>query len=472
MRNLINIKDLTWSQGLVEKLSGTHMFTVPAVLVASTVVTFARVTAFSQTALPELWYAIGALIISQLFAGIFLVSVRRVLPKISQPQQRADLVIAASLFSNVIWAVAMDLILARWQVPQIEYTQWQIFSGLIFSSLSIIVISLVAELIYENNELEQSANEKAKNLQSSKVKYVQRIKENRLFILRELALEVNVSRECLEGAVESKLLSESQVSELKSTLTQVEIVSQNIMKNYPLRSQLLQPLPQFVHNLKYVVASGDERKGLLPLALGIASLFGVSGWFKYSLESFAVFFYIATLSMVGFVSFWAFEKLLLPAFIRLADWFRILIFEFGLVVYLVFWVVTIGFIAGDGPFGYSLALASAVIPFLLLNATAFGVGLIVSSQKFRLELVDLAESLTTEIEKLVKISDSESHAWKNLFSSNLEYSPTTASMMMVEAEMIRDHTECLEVIRKVTIIWKSALNQLESVWHQPEMQRS
>lgn len=472
MRSLINAKDLNWSQGLVEKLSAPYMFDFRAVAIASIVVTLARVTAFSETMTPALWYVISALIVSQLLAAVFLVSVRKVLLEISQPQRRTDLVIATSVFSNVIWAVAMDVILAHWQVAQIEYTQWQILSGLIFSSFTIIGFSLAVGLIYENIELEKSANVKIKNLQSSKVKLIQSIKESRIFLLRELALEVQATQEPLEILKQSVLLSENEVAELKSTLAQVVVASRNIMKNYPVSSQQLQQTPQIVHNLRYVIASGAQRNRLLPVALGITSVFGMSGWFKYSLASAQVFVRIAILCVLGYVIFWAYEKLLLPGFIKLAPWGRILIFEIFVALYLWSWIVAIGFVAGDQYFGYALALASAPIPFLLLNVTAFGNGLIISAQKYRADLADLAELLTKEQEKLVKINDWESQTGKYLFSGDLAYSPTTASVMMRDAGMIKDRTEYLEIIKNVTNVWKLTLNQLESARHQPEKQHS
>lgn len=472
MRSLINAKDLNWLQGLVEKLSGPHMFNAPAVVVASIVVTLARVTAFSETLISALGYVIAALIVSQLLAAIFLVSVRKVLSKISQPQTRADLVIATSLFSNVIWAVAMDLILARWQVAQIEYTQWQILSGLIFSSITIIGFSLAAGLIYENIELEQSVNEKVKTLQSSKVKLIQSIKESRIFLFRELALEVQATQESLESLEQSISLNENEVAELTNTLAQVVVASRNIVKNYPLSSQLLQPSPQIVYNLRYVITSGVQRNRLLPIALGGVSVFGVSGWFKYSLESAQVFVRIAILCALGYIIFWAYEKLLMPGFIRLAPWGRVLIFEIFVFLYLWGWIATIGFVAGDRMFGYGLALASAPIPFLLLNVAAFGNGLIISSQKYRVVLTDLAKSLTQELEKLVIIHDRESHALKYLFSGDLAYSPTTASVMMRDAAMAKDRTEYLEIIKNVTNVWKLTLSQLESANHRPRMQHS
>jgi hypothetical protein len=464
-------KDVNRSQTLVEKLSGPHMFDFRPVAVSSIVLVLSRLTAFSETAPPDLWYAIGALIISQLLAGIFLVGVRTLFLKISQPKWRIDIVVASSLLSYVIWLEALNLILAHWQVASIEYSQWQILAGLIFSSCTVIGLSFAAGLVYEIIELEQIANTTVENLQSSKAKLTQSIKEKRIFILRELALEVQATRESLENTEPSILLNENDVAELKNTLTQVDIASRKSLKNYPHISQLRQPTPQIVYNLKFLISSGPPQHPVLPTTLGIVSLFGMSNWFKYSLDSPQQILRMAILSILGFAFFWSAEKLIVNRVIRLGPWSRVLVFEVFVLLYVFCWIATIGFVAGDQPFGYTLAITSAPIPLVLLNVTAFGTGFIVSSKKYRGVLADLAELLTQELEELETINDRESRTWKSMFGRDLANSPTTASLMMRDAAMIKERREYLETIKNVTNVWRLTLSQLESARAQPEMQQ-
>ena len=464
MRLLTNIKDVPWSAAVIEKLSGPHFFDFSAVVLASIVVTLARFTAYSQSPREVLAYIIGALIFSQLVAAGFLVVIRTLLFRISRPRDRADFVIAASLFSNVIWWLTMDFALAQWRVIQVEYTQWQILSGLIFSSFTVIGFSLAINLGYENIELERDANEKVNKLQIAIIKVLQEIRDARTFLSRELGLEVQATRESLENITETLLSRDSQITgaaELNEVLNAVTVSNRNVFLRYPARSKPPESLPKIIHNTRYVVESGTQRNKLLPIALGVVSIFGLSGWFKYSLESVEVFVRVALLSALGYVLFWVYERLLMPVLINFASWFRLITFELAVVFYLWLWILTIGYLSGDQQIGYRFAIASALIPFALLNVAAFGSGLIASSQKYRVELAKLADSLSQELRQLEEVKNTEAETFRSIFGGYLEFSPTAASVTMREAIFGGSDTQQLEAIKKATEIWTRALNPLD-----------
>ena len=457
MRSLTNTKNVPWSVAVIEKLSGPHIFDFSAVVLASVVVTLARFTAYSQSPSKELAYFIGALIVSQLFAAGFLLVISSLLVKIPRTRDRADLVIAASLFSNVIWWIAMDTVLAQWQVTQVEYTQWQILSGLIFSSFTVIGFSLGINLFYENIELEKNANEIVSKLQIKMIKTRQDIKDTRAFLSRELSLEVQATSESLETMRDALTLNDtvvSKVAELSEALNAVTVFNRNMVKRYPAGSKSPESFPKIIYNARYIIASGTQRNKLLPIALGIVSIFGLSGWFKYSFESVGVFARVALLTSLGFVLFWVYERLFMPVLINFASWFRLFTFELTVIFYLLFWILIIGYISGDQQVGYNLAFASAVIPFTLLNVAAFGSGLIASSQRYRAALAELAETLTQELTKLEVVKNIESETFRSIFGGDLERSPTSASLILREAASNSDYQLQMIAIEKATEVWE------------------
>ena len=460
MRSLTNTKDVPWPAAVIEKLSGPHIFDFSAIFLASIVVTLARFIAYSQSPREDLGYVLGAIVVSQLFAAGFLIGSRTFLIRISKPRDRADFVIATSLFSNVIWWVAMDAVFAHWQLTQSEYSQWKILSGLIFSSFTVIGFSLGINLIYENIELEKQANEEVNMLQIAIVKLIRNINDSRTFLTRELALEVQSSHESLETMLETSTFNEeddARVLELSDALNAVTVFNRDVVQRYPARSKSPESIPKIIYNARYIIASGTQRNKLLPIALGIVSIFGLSGWFKYSLENIEIFARVVLLSSLGFILFWVYEQLVMPLLMNFAPWFRVITFEFAVLIYLSVWILTIGYVSGDEQIGYRLAIASALIPFALLNVAAFGSGLIVSSQKYRVALAALAESLSQELLKLEKIKNTESESFRSIFGGNLELSPTSASLILQEATRNGEQHQ-IAAIKKATEIWELTLS--------------
>jgi hypothetical protein len=142
------------------------------------------------------------------------------------------------------------------------------------------------------------------------------------------------------------------------------------------------------------------------------------------------------------------------------------------LVYVLLWTLTIGFVAGDVQVGYNLAIASALIPFALLNVAAFGIGLIASSQKYRAALAVLAESLSQELISLEKIRNKEVDSFRSIFGGELQHSPTSASVIMREAASNGDYQHQVVAIEKATEIWKLTSSSFELTSARVEMQSS
>ena len=130
------------------------------------------------------------------------------------------------------------------------------------------------------------------------------------------------------------------------------------------------------------------------------------------------------------------------------------------ITYLFLWLLILGFFAGDNSASYGAALAYAAIPFIFFNGGAVLGGVIISSQEQREELTKQAFSLRKDLAELEQIRNAEDKVWKSLFLGDIALSPTTASVILRDATLTKDHDRIMAAIPNVNALWISVLAKL------------
>lgn len=173
-------------------------------------------------------------------------------------------------------------------------------------------------------------------------------------------------------------------------------------------------------------------------------------------------FWGITLSALSYCIFFCYEKYLAPRLLRQVLIIRIFAFELVVVSYLFFWLLILGYFAGDDFGAYSAALAYAAIPFIFLNGGAVLGGVVISSLDQREELTIQASLLRQDLAKLEQIRSDEDKVWKSLFAGDIALSPTTASVILRDSTMATDNQQVLSALRNVNSLWNSVLKKISN----------
>ena len=134
-----------------------------------------------------------------------------------------------------------------------------------------------------------------------------------------------------------------------------------------------------------------------------------------------------------------------------------------MIFYLFFWLLLLGFIAGDNSTSYSVALVNAIIPFLLFNGASVIGGILNSTQIYRTELLTKASELRISLMELETLRAHEADSWKSLFAGDIAYSPTTASVMLQDLIVTQNELKVHETLLAVVAIWKTVESKLPVV---------
>jgi hypothetical protein len=184
---------------------------------------------------------------------------------------------------------------------------------------------------------------------------------------------------------------------------------------------------------------------------------------SYFLDEASAFFWGTILSTSSFVIFWAYEKYVVTKVLSLPVYVRVLIYEATVLSYLFFWLVILGFFAGDNSDAYGAALAYAAIPFVFFNGGAVLGGIVTLSQERRESLTAQAGTLRKDMADLEKIRSEEDKIWKSLFVGDIALSPTTASVILRDATLTKDDDRVVAAIPNVNTLWKSVLSKLPAL---------
>jgi hypothetical protein len=167
--------------------------------------------------------------------------------------------------------------------------------------------------------------------------------------------------------------------------------------------------------------------------------------------------------LLSFGIFSGYEKFIASKLVAKSVLIRIAAFELLVVTYLFFWLLILGYFAGDNSTSYGAALVYAAIPFVFFNGGVVLSGFITSSQEQREQLTAQAITLRRDLAELEKIRVTEDKVWKSLFAGGISLSPTTANVGLRDATNTKDDDLVVSVMSNVNAAWKSVLVKLSSV---------
>lgn len=217
------------------------------------------------------------------------------------------------------------------------------------------------------------------------------------------------------------------------------------------------------YSLSNIINASTKKNEALPGLISAFAFFGFTSWLSYFLNQATALFWGTILSLSSFAIFWAYEKYVVTKVVTQSVSVRVLIYEATVVSYLFFWLVILGFFAGDNSGAYMAALAYAAIPFIFFNGGAVLGGIVTLSQERRENLTTQAATLRKDMADLEKIRSEEDKIWKSLFVGDIALSPTTASVILRDATLTKDVDRVFAAIPNVNILWKSVLSKLPAL---------
>jgi hypothetical protein len=289
------------------------------------------------------------------------------------------------------------------------------------------------------------------------------IKEARTFAIREVSLEIQSTRGTLENFVATSTRNQEtddQINQLQKTLDEVESRVSNISNQFPSHIRLPKIHARSRFTFFDVVNASTQQNQALPGLISVFAFFGFSSWLSYFLADVNAFVWGTILSASSFVIFWAYEKYLVKQLVLKPVFIRVLVYEAIVIAYLFFWLVILGFFAGDNSEAYGAALVYAAIPFIFFNGGAGLGGIVRLSQEHRDNLTTNASTLRKVMAELEQIRSKEDTVWKSLFVGDIALSPTTASVILRDATLTKDHDRVVAAIPNVNALWTSVLLKL------------
>jgi hypothetical protein len=254
-----------------------------------------------------------------------------------------------------------------------------------------------------------------------------------------------------------------EISQLNETLDEVENRIGKISNRFPDLVRIPRISSKSNSTLSSVINASTKKNDVLPGLISIFAFFGFSSWLSYFLTDAYAFFWGIVLSISSFVIFWAYENYVVTKVTSLPVLIRVLIYEAIVVAYLFFWLLILGYFAGDDSGSYSAALAYAAIPFIFFNGGAVLGGIVTLSQEHRENLTAKAATLRKDMADLEQIRSDEDKVWKSLFVGDIALSPTTASVTLRDATLTKDQERVAAAIPNVHALWKSVLDTLPTL---------
>ena len=292
------------------------------------------------------------------------------------------------------------------------------------------------------------------------------IRDARTYAIREVSLEIQSTRGTLENLLAtntSKQEVDFKVDHLQSTLNEVENRVSNFSYHLPGAGRIVKSYTKIRYSFSELLSASTNQNMALPGLVSTFAFLGFSSWLSYFLADAYAFFWGIILSASSYLVFWAYEKYLVNLLVVRLVVLRVLVYEAIVIAYLFFWLLILGFFAGDDSQAYGAALGYAVIPFVFFNGGAVLGGVIISSQEQREELTKQAFSLRKDLAELEQIRNAEDKVWKSLFACDIALSPTTASVILRDATMTNEHDLVALAVKNVITLWNSVLVKISNV---------
>ena len=450
-------------QQLLRNITGPETFNLFTLSLATLVFSLGKLTAYVADRSEYLIYVLSALAIAQILVIVVLVIVGKVLFHNTQDYLRSALVIIAIFFSSILGSFFFESILKHWNIEPISLSEFQRLISMLFATFIFLGLGFVSKILMSNLNQVNLGKELLSTLSKQQVELSSTIREARTYAIREISLEIQSTRGTLENFLATSTSIKEvdfQVNNLQSTLDEVENRVSNFSHRLPGTTRPALSHAKTRYAFSEVVNASTNQNMALPGLVSIFAFFGFSSWLSYFLTDVYAFFWGTILSASSFIVFWAYEKYLVKQLVAQPVFVRVLIYQAIVIAYLFFWLVILGFFAGDNSEAYGAALAYAAIPFIFFNGGAVLGGIVTLSQNQLVGLTEKASALRRDMSELEQIRGKEDKVWKSLFVGDIALSPTTASVILRDATLTRDHDRVIAAIPNVISLWKSVLSKL------------
>jgi hypothetical protein len=447
-------------------LAGPDTFNLVSLSLAALVFSLGKLTVYAADQSQYLVYSLSALAISQCLVVIALSIIGKFLFRAPTEKLLPVFVVIAILAVNIFGTILFELILRSWNLEPISQSIFQRIISLSFTAFIYLGFGWVSAALDMNFKQVRLGKELLTNLSKQQLELSLTIRDARTFAIREVSLEIQSTRGSLENfAATSDHNPEinNQINELQKTLDEVEARVGKISNQFPSILRMPKTYSRSKYSLSNIINASTKKNEALPGLISAFAFFGFTSWLSYFLNQATALFWGTILSLSSFAIFWAYEKYVVTKVVTQSVSVRVLIYEATVVSYLFFWLVILGFFAGDNSGAYGAALAYAAIPFIFFNGGAVLGGIVTLSQERRENLTTQAATLRKDMADLEKIRSEEDKIWKSLFVGDIALSPTTASVILRDATLTKDVDRVFAAIPNVNILWKSVLSKLPAL---------
>ena len=451
---------------LLQDLVGPATLNVFSLSLAALVFSLGRLTVYAADQSQYLVYSLSALAISQTLVVITLLIIGKFLFRAPARKLLSAFVVTAILVVNSLGAILFELILRNWNLEPIPQSLFQRAISLSFTTFIYLGIGWVAAALDMNFKQVKLGKELLTSLSKQQLELSLKIRDARTFAIREISLEIQSTRGSLENFAATSDHNpelDVRINQLQNTLNEVQNRVGNISSLFPVTVRAPKVSVKSNYSIISVINASTKKNEALPGLISAFAFFGFSSWLSYFLDDAFALFWGTILSISSFVIFWAYEKYVVAKVLTQPVSVRVLIYESIVIFYLYFWLIILGFFAGDNASAYGAALAYAAIPFVFFNGGAVLGGIVTLSQERRDNLTAQAATLRKDMADLVKIRSDEEKVWKSLFVGDIALSPTTASVILRDATLTKDLDRVMAAIPKVNTLWMAVLSKLPAL---------
>lgn len=448
---------------LFRNLAGPDTFNLVSLSLASLVFSLGKLTVYAADESEFFIYGLGAIAISQILVVVLLSILGKALWRASIGKIRSWFAVGLILAVNALGTILFEEILRSWNFEPISQSFFQRVISLAFTTFIYLGFGWTTLVLGGNLKQVSLGKDLLVSLTKQQVDLISVIRDARTFAVREVSLEIQATRGTLENLTTTNISVAKvteQIVQLQETLDEVEMRINKISNRIPVVSRMLKVNSQARYSFAELIAASTNPNNAMPTLISIFAFFGFSSWLSYFMDAIHAFFWGATLSAFSFLIFRLYERNLAPRLRAKKVVVRVLAYEFLVLTYLFFWLLILGFFAGDNSGSYGAALAYAAIPFIFFNGGALLGGVITSSKNHLDRLTTQASSLRIEMSDLEQIRSDEDQVWKALFAGDIALSPTTASVILRDAVLTKDQERIIGAIPNVLALWKSVLLRL------------
>jgi hypothetical protein len=451
------------TQQLLQNIAGRETFNLFTLSLAALAFSLGKLTAYLADRSEYLVYILSALALSQSLVIVLLAITGKVLFRNTRGMQRSALVVTVFLLAGILGSFLFELILRSWNIEPILLSEFQRVVSVLSSTVIFLGFGFVATILKRNLNQVNLGKELLATLSKQQVELSSTIRDARTYAIREVSLEIESTRGTLENFLVTDTSNQEvnfRVNQLQSTLNEVEIRVSNFSNQLPGAVRIAKSYTKIRYSFSELVSASTNQNMALPGLVSIFAFLGFSSWLSYFLTDAYAFLWGIILSVSSYLVFWAYEKYLVKWLVAQPVIIRVLVYEALVISYLFFWLLILGYFAGDNSEAYRAALGYAAIPFIFFNGGAVLGGVLKLSQNQLGRLTEKASVLRRDMADLEQIRSSEDIVWKSLFVGDIALSPTTASVILRDATLTKDHDRIMAAIPNVNALWKSVLAKL------------